>query len=308
MGKSKVSILRNAINLRLYSVKSNADFFKNSMRPDWILSGDWKKNGWDQQYASVKQASTYAGKQYSAPLGYDAYGFFYRKDLFCNPTERQNFQKQYHRPLPCYYNEWEDVDWNDWENIGKGPPKAIPENLRTHKKLHASMLALHEKFYAEAGPDDMLKPMIMIVCKNGDVVPIIARMSTPEEKDAFADDMTASFKKWKVTHYAFVMEAWMRYTNQQEYDEAGGDMANMKAPSASPDRIEVVHTFAQNQRGQVMASLQKIVRGEDGRVLKLELMNMTERDAPPEIVDTEANPMLGFAGRFADLLRPEPNA
>lgn len=46
------------------------------------LSGDWKKNGWDQQYASVKQASTYAGKQYSAPLGYDAYGFFYRKDLF----------------------------------------------------------------------------------------------------------------------------------------------------------------------------------------------------------------------------------
>ncbi|WP_240766372.1 ABC transporter substrate-binding protein [Paraburkholderia flava] len=46
------------------------------------LSGDWAKNGWDQQYASVKEASTWQGKQYAAPLGYDAYGFFYRKDLF----------------------------------------------------------------------------------------------------------------------------------------------------------------------------------------------------------------------------------
>ncbi|CAG4894331.1 ABC transporter substrate-binding protein [Paraburkholderia saeva] len=46
------------------------------------LSSDWSKNGWDQQYASVKEASTYKGKQYAAPLGYDAYGFFYRKDLF----------------------------------------------------------------------------------------------------------------------------------------------------------------------------------------------------------------------------------
>jgi multiple sugar transport system substrate-binding protein len=46
------------------------------------LSPDWSKNGWSQQYASVKDASTYKGKQYAAPLGYDAYGFFYRKDLF----------------------------------------------------------------------------------------------------------------------------------------------------------------------------------------------------------------------------------
>ncbi|WP_233855976.1 ABC transporter substrate-binding protein [Paraburkholderia sp. HD33-4] len=46
------------------------------------LSSDWAKNGWSQQYASVKEASTYKGKQYAAPLGYDAYGFFYRKDLF----------------------------------------------------------------------------------------------------------------------------------------------------------------------------------------------------------------------------------
>ncbi|AME27250.1 MULTISPECIES: ABC transporter substrate-binding protein [Burkholderiaceae] len=46
------------------------------------LTPDWNKGGWSEQYKSVKEASTYKGKQYAAPLGYDAYGFFYRKDLF----------------------------------------------------------------------------------------------------------------------------------------------------------------------------------------------------------------------------------
>ncbi len=43
----------------------------------------------------------------------------YRKDLFCNATERANFKKQFNQTLPCYYNEWEDVDWQRYENIGK---------------------------------------------------------------------------------------------------------------------------------------------------------------------------------------------
>ena len=43
----------------------------------------------------------------------------YRKDLFCNETERANFKKQFNQVLPCYYNEWEDIDWQRWENIGK---------------------------------------------------------------------------------------------------------------------------------------------------------------------------------------------
>jgi multiple sugar transport system substrate-binding protein len=43
----------------------------------------------------------------------------FRKDLFCNPTERANYKKQFNKTLPCYYNEWEDVDWDQFENIGK---------------------------------------------------------------------------------------------------------------------------------------------------------------------------------------------
>jgi multiple sugar transport system substrate-binding protein len=43
----------------------------------------------------------------------------FRKDIFCNATERANFLKQYGQTLPCYYNEWEDVDWDRYEKIGK---------------------------------------------------------------------------------------------------------------------------------------------------------------------------------------------
>jgi multiple sugar transport system substrate-binding protein len=46
------------------------------------LSGDWAKNGWDDMYASTKEASSYEGKQYAAPTVYYSWGMFYRKDLF----------------------------------------------------------------------------------------------------------------------------------------------------------------------------------------------------------------------------------
>ncbi|MDN7551251.1 extracellular solute-binding protein [Burkholderia vietnamiensis] len=46
------------------------------------LSGDWTKNGWDEMYASTKEASSYEGKQYAAPTVYYSWGMFYRKDLF----------------------------------------------------------------------------------------------------------------------------------------------------------------------------------------------------------------------------------
>ena len=43
----------------------------------------------------------------------------YRSDLFCNPTERASFKKTYKKPLPCFYEEWQNVDWQTWEDIGK---------------------------------------------------------------------------------------------------------------------------------------------------------------------------------------------
>lgn len=68
IGTSKVSILRNAINLRMYSVKSNKDFFKNSMRPDWVLTGDWKNN--EENIERIKRGLRrhYTGESNREPL------------------------------------------------------------------------------------------------------------------------------------------------------------------------------------------------------------------------------------------------
>lgn len=45
-------------------------------------SADWQKNDWNTQFASLKTASSYDGKQYAMPTQYFAWGLFYRKDLF----------------------------------------------------------------------------------------------------------------------------------------------------------------------------------------------------------------------------------
>ena len=46
------------------------------------LSSDWTKNGWDKDFASLKGASSYKGKQYALPTDYFSWGLLYRKDLF----------------------------------------------------------------------------------------------------------------------------------------------------------------------------------------------------------------------------------
>ena len=44
---------------------------------------------------------------------------FYRTDLFCNKKEQIAFKAKYKKALPCYYHEWQDVDWNEWGQIGE---------------------------------------------------------------------------------------------------------------------------------------------------------------------------------------------
>lgn len=46
------------------------------------ISADWQKNGWNSSFASLKEPSSYAGKQFALPTDYFSWGLFYRKDLF----------------------------------------------------------------------------------------------------------------------------------------------------------------------------------------------------------------------------------
>lgn len=44
LGLSKIKVLKNPLNLRAFSQQNNIDFFENSMRPDWVLSGNWNNS------------------------------------------------------------------------------------------------------------------------------------------------------------------------------------------------------------------------------------------------------------------------
>jgi multiple sugar transport system substrate-binding protein len=56
---------------------------------------------------------------YGFPQFPDTYVTYYRKDLFCNETEAKKFQESFNQKLPCTYEDWQDVDWTTYENIGK---------------------------------------------------------------------------------------------------------------------------------------------------------------------------------------------
>ncbi|WP_205624883.1 extracellular solute-binding protein [Geminicoccus roseus] len=56
---------------------------------------------------------------YGFPQFPDTYVTFYREDLFCNETEAKKFQESFNQKLPCTYEDWQEVDWQVYENIGK---------------------------------------------------------------------------------------------------------------------------------------------------------------------------------------------
>ncbi|MGF1474223.1 MAG: extracellular solute-binding protein [Geminicoccaceae bacterium] len=59
----------------------------------------------------------------------DTYVTFYREDLFCHEGEAAAFQEQFDAKLPCTYEDWQDVDWERYEQIGqffrRGPGDAL---------------------------------------------------------------------------------------------------------------------------------------------------------------------------------------
>jgi len=56
---------------------------------------------------------------YGFPQFPDTYTTFYREDIFCNEGEREAFEAEYSAPLPCSYEDWQDVDWERFEQIGQ---------------------------------------------------------------------------------------------------------------------------------------------------------------------------------------------
>ncbi len=66
---------------------------------------------------------------YGFPQFPDTYVTFYREDLFCNETEAATFEANYGAKLPCSYEDWQDVDWERWAQIGEHFKRAAGEPL-----------------------------------------------------------------------------------------------------------------------------------------------------------------------------------
>ena len=59
----------------------------------------------------------------------DTYVTYYREDLFCHEGEAAAFQEKYGEALPCTYEEWQNVDWDTFRNIGEFFRRAKGEPL-----------------------------------------------------------------------------------------------------------------------------------------------------------------------------------
>ncbi len=66
---------------------------------------------------------------YGFPQFPDTYVTYYREDLFCNEGEAAAFQEKYGEALPCTYEDWQDVDWDTFKNIGEFFRRAKGEPL-----------------------------------------------------------------------------------------------------------------------------------------------------------------------------------
>ena len=56
---------------------------------------------------------------YGFPQFPDTYVTFYREDIFCNEEEGAAFEEAHGAKLPCTYEDWQDVDWERFEQIGQ---------------------------------------------------------------------------------------------------------------------------------------------------------------------------------------------
>ena len=56
---------------------------------------------------------------YGFPQFPDTYVTYYRNDIFCHEGEAAAFKEKYDATFPCTYEDWQDVDWERYAQIGE---------------------------------------------------------------------------------------------------------------------------------------------------------------------------------------------
>jgi multiple sugar transport system substrate-binding protein len=112
---------------------------------------EWQAIFKDLHPNPVAAYSTYPHKSenyYGFPQMPDVLVTYYRKDVFCDPTEQQAYQAKYGKKLPCTGEEMDDVDWDQVKTFG--------EFFKRGKGEQLAGKALDDDFYGitfQAGKD-----------------------------------------------------------------------------------------------------------------------------------------------------------
>jgi len=133
-----------------------------------------------------------------------------------------------------------------------------PDGFQTLEVMNDHVLQMHRSFYASAGPHDCLQPMLFAVCKNGRVIPIMAKQGDKRDHQAFLMSMRKLFRSMNVVRYCWTGEAWGAF---------GG-----KDPATAENKVEAVFTVSVEPE-RTVATVHEIVRDwSTGRVISLRPM------------------------------------
>jgi hypothetical protein len=188
----------------------------------------------------------------------------------------------------------------DVTKIGKGPKKPLGKDYRSVKNLAAHMVQYLRDWWADPEQDGSseFRPMVIAVCKNGDIVPIVVDASFDEDnKDAFVEQCRTMFKVWGVERYVFTSEAWLAESRQEDTSRG---VPKEDMPSQREDRLEVTIVTAIERGKSVFTCLEMIRDWDTGKVNELREMK--------EIFGAPVSQLEGLSkGRFSTMLE-EPVA
>lgn len=171
-------------------------------------------------------------------------------------------------------------------DIGRGPAKPIPPEIQTVDGFLSAITAKHAEFYAE-NPDTEFRPILMVLCENGDLFPVmIASDGSEEEKELFCLQMKVAFKLWRVKSYVHATEAWLSFAAAKQINP-DGTIDDDKRASQQADRKEVLFTVAIDKGGNQASNCMEIIKDYRGN------RHLIPFDLPEGI---------SLGGRFTELL------
>lgn len=192
----------------------------------------------------------------------------------------------------------------DASSIGQGPAQPIPATHASNTALLEHTKRYVEQFWFEAGEDERndknrtFSPMVIAVCANGDIVPIMAAMAFDEdEKEEFALTMRKLFQVWNVQRYAFISEAWVAVYEGKDPRDKDGSLPESLRPVNREDRKEVmtINIAGKNEENEFDA-LEMVRDWNTGLVTGLISFETSFGDKSG----------IKMTGRFMKLLEPPP--